>query len=260
MITALRQHWPEYLMEAIELGIFMTLAAFFAVLIFHPGSLLVEAKPFVKRILMGLSVALAEIAIVYSPWGKRSGAHLNPSVTLTYFRLGKIEVWDAFFYIAAHFVGAVAGLSFVGMFLSRWIDHPSINFIATTPGAYSPGIAFGAEVLISFIMMLAVLNISNIKALNEYTGIIVGIFLTTFIVFESPFSGTSLNPARSFAPTIYAQTWEFLWIYFTAPLVGMFLAAELYINQKGIHNVFCAKLHHKNPMRCIFRCRFDQCR
>ena len=104
MREALRQHWPEYLMEAAGLGLFMVSASLFAVLLFHPAS---PAAPLLggllpRRALMGLAMA---VALIYSPWGTRSGAHFNPAVTLTFFRLGKVAGWDAFFHVVAQVVG-----------------------------------------------------------------------------------------------------------------------------------------------------------
>ena len=68
----------------------------------------------------------------------------------------------------------------------------------------------------------------------------------------------SMNPARTFASALPAQIWTALWLYFTAPPLGMLLAAELYVRQYGIHKVFCAKLHHHNDKRCIFHCNWKQ--
>src|SRR5258707_4688210 len=85
MRDALKNHWPEYLMEAAELGCFMISASLFTILLYHPAFPAVQAIPmeFTRRILMGLAMGLTAIAIIYSPWGKQSGAHLNPAVTLT---------------------------------------------------------------------------------------------------------------------------------------------------------------------------------
>ena len=62
----------------------------------------------------------------------------------------------------------------------------------------------------------------------------------------------SMNPARTLGSALPAQLWAGLWIYFTAPPLGMLLAAELYLRLKGAHGIFCAKLHHQNTKRCIF--------
>src|SRR5438094_5660031 len=77
---ALQQHWPEYLMEAAELGAFMLSACAFTVLLWHPASPVHQAiaNPTLRRTLTGVAMGLTAIAIIYSPWGKRSGAHFNP--------------------------------------------------------------------------------------------------------------------------------------------------------------------------------------
>src|SRR5574342_342866 len=100
MRQALGRHWPEYLMEAGGLGVFMLSACAFTVLLFHPESAMrqVVESPLVRRMLMGLAMGLTAVALVYSPWGRRSGAHLNPVVTFTFWRLGKIAGRDAVFY------------------------------------------------------------------------------------------------------------------------------------------------------------------
>jgi aquaporin Z len=68
----------------------------------------------------------------------------------------------------------------------------------------------------------------------------------------------SMNPARTFGSAVLAQVWTGLWLYFTAPPLGMLLAAELYVRLRGAKRVFCAKLHHHNDKRCIFQCNFGE--
>jgi len=119
MLIALKKHWPEYLMEAAGLGIFMVSASVFTILLYHPASPALRVLPeeFPRRVLMGLAMGLTAIGIIYSPWGKQSGAHLNPAVTLTFFRLGKVAPWDAVFYVVAQFAGGVAGVALVAAVL-----------------------------------------------------------------------------------------------------------------------------------------------
>jgi aquaporin Z len=110
-LAAARQHWPEYMMEAIGLALFMLSACVFVTLLEHPNSPVRQTvtNPFLRRIPVGLAMGLTAVGLIYSPWGPRSGAHLNPSVTLTFWRLGKVTPWDAFFYVTAQFVGAIVG-------------------------------------------------------------------------------------------------------------------------------------------------------
>lgn len=244
-------------MEAAELAIFMISASLFAILLYNPASPVVREIPaeLLRRILMGFAMGLTAVALIYSPWGRRSGAHMNPAVTLTFLRLGKVAPWDAAFYVLAQFVGAVAGILLVSISAARWLAHPTVNYVATLPGPDGLWIAFGAELLISFLLLSVVLVVSNHKRLARFTGICAGLCVAVFIVIESPFSGMSMNPARSFGSAFLPQLWNSLWIYFVAPPMGMLLAAEFYTRLE--RRVGCAKLHHQNASRCIF-CEYQQ--
>src|SRR5438093_10894796 len=128
-LASLTAHWPEYSMEAGLLGAFMVSACLFGALYGFPGSPVRQAvpSPFLRQLLGGLSMGLTAIAIFYSPWGKQSGAHINPSVTFTFFRLGKVKLWDAIFYIAAQLTGAVLGGRSGLQFLSNEISLPAVS-------------------------------------------------------------------------------------------------------------------------------------
>jgi aquaporin Z len=260
MTAALKAHWPEYLMEATELGIFMISACAFGVLLLHPASPVSHNinNEVLKRVLMGVAMGSTAIAIIFSPIGKRSGAHFNPAVTLTYLRLGKVAPWDAAFYIAFQFVGAIGGVLVASLVLGNLVAHASVNYSATLPGPSGPMRAFLGELIISFILMLVVLLVSNTKQLGRWTGLFAGALVATYITVESPISGMSMNPARTFGSAAVGHVWTALWIYFTAPPLGMLLAAETYARLKSVSAVACAKLNHYNNARCIFRCNFNQ--
>ena len=102
-------------MEAAGLGIFMVSAGVFTILFEYPGSPVHQAlsSGFLRRALIGLAMGLTAIGIIYSHWGKRSGAHLNPAVTLSFLWLGKIKPWDAVYYILAQFLGGLSGVLLV---------------------------------------------------------------------------------------------------------------------------------------------------
>src|SRR3989449_4183711 len=148
MLSALKKHWPEYLMEAAGLGMFMVSASFFTILLYHPVSPALQVLPeeFPRRVLMGLAMGLTAIGIIYSPWGKQSGAHLNPAVTLTFYRLGKVAPWDAVFYVVSQFAGGVAGVVFVAAGLGGVVCPPPLHnrfpfsrFGGTRGGGFRPG-------------------------------------------------------------------------------------------------------------------------
>ncbi len=258
MVDALRRHWPEYLMEAAGLGAFMISACVVGVIIEHPASPFRQAfpDPLLRRILFGLVMGLTAVGIIYSPWGQQSGAHINPAVTLTFFRLGKVAGWDALFYVLAQFAGGLAGVLLSAWALGHVVADPSVNYVVTVPGSGGPAVAFLAELAISFGLMLVVLIASNTDRLGRFTGLFAGILVATYIGIEAPLSGMSMNPARTFGSALPAHVWTAFWVYVTAPPLGMLLAAESYLRLRGARQVYCAKLDHDNDKRCIFRCSY----
>ena len=254
MIHALRTHWPEYLMEAAELGLFMISAGAFGTLLEYPQSPVHRAiaDPLVRRAIMGVAMGLTAVGIIYSPWGKQSGAHINPATTLTFWRLGKVPSGDAVFYAAAQFVGGLAGILLVAAILGdRFLPAP-VAAVVTVPGALGAAAAFVAEAAMTFLLMLMVLFVSNSASIARYTGLGVGLFVAAYITLEAPVSGMSLNPARTFASAWPGNIWTALWVYFTAPPLGMLAAAQTYLWLRGRGAVYCAKMHHQNNKRCIF--------
>jgi aquaporin Z len=258
MIRALREHWPEYLSEAAELGAFMISAGAFTTPFEYPDSPVHQAiaDPFLRRIFIGVAMGLTALGLIFSPLGKRSGAHMNPAVTLTFLRLGKMKPWDTFFYVVAQFIGGVTGVLVVALFIGQAFAHPSVNYVVTVPGPAGDWVAFVAEFIMAFFLMLVVLFVSNTPGLARWTGVFAGCLVAIYITFEAPFSGMSMNPARTFGSAAVASFWAGLWIYFTAPVLAMQLAAELHVRSKRV--VYCAKLHHHNSARCIFNCGFSR--
>jgi aquaporin Z len=241
-------------MEAACLGLFMISAFAFGVVLEHPTSSarqLLE-DPFTRRFLMGLAMGATATAIIYSPWGQQSGAHINPSITITFFRLGKVAAWDAVFYVGSQFLGGLTGAFMASVALASWASHPAVNYVVTSPGNPGALIAFIAEVAITFVLMTVILHVSNNPRSHKLTGLCAGMLVTAYITFEAPLSGMSMNPARTLASAVPAQHWTALWIYFTAPLIGMLAAAEIYLRRRGTSGVACAKLQHENNKRCIF--------
>jgi aquaporin Z len=253
MRDALRRHWPEYLMEAAGLGLFMIAACLFGTLLEHPGSPVRQALPDggVRRLLMGLAMGTTAATLIYSPWGRRSGAHLNPSVTLTFLRLGKVKREDAAFYAAAQAAGGVLGVVVSALLLRGALAHPAVSFVATVPGPSGPGVAFAAEAAISFVLILTVLAVSSSRH-ARLTGLAAATLVATWITFEAPISGMSMNPARTVASALPSGVWTSAWIYFLAPPLGMLLAAETFGALTRWQAQHCAKLDHAPGVRCIF--------
>jgi aquaporin Z len=181
---------------------------------------------------------------------------LNPAVTFTFYRLGKVETWDTVFYIAAQFLGAIAGVALATHVLRGAPGNQAVRYAVTAPGVYGNAVAFAAELTISFILMITVLFVSNRERIARYTPYFAGALVTTYITFESPLSGMSTNPARTFGSAFHANYWHALWIYFIAPTLGMLGAAEVFLRVRGGVPPRCAKLYHTHDKRCIFHCGY----
>jgi aquaporin Z len=235
----------------------MLSACAFGVLLEHPMSAVNQAigNPALRRALIGIAMGLTAIAIIYSPFGKRSGAHMNPAVTLSFLYLGKVKRWDAVFYIVSQFAGGIAGVGIAVLVIGVPLSHTAVDYVVTAPGPRGIGAAFGAEVAISALMMWTVLNISNSARWSRYTPLFAGSLVATYISIEAPLSGMSMNPARTLASAVWASEWTAVWVYFTAPFIGMLAAALIY---RSGRRVYCAKLHHANQQRCIFNCNYGE--
>jgi len=253
LLSRLKAHWPEYAIEAAGIAAFMASALGFSALLEHPSSPVHQAiaSSSLRRALMGLAMGSTAIALVYSPWGQRSGAHFNPALTFTFLRLRKVSPADALFYALAQFTGAIAGV-FVTAHVVGAVADPHVRFALTLPGSSGALAAFAAETAISFGLMFVVLCASNTPRTARFTGVFCGLLVATYITLEAPISGMSMNPARTLGSAAGAADFASLWIYFTAPPLGMLGAAEIYLLTRGAARVRCAKLQHGAHQRCIF--------
>lgn len=216
--------------EALGLGIFMFSAGVFDILIDHPDLWIRQHlhSALIRRFFIGLSMGLTALGIMFSPFGKKSGAYINPSVTIIRYRLGEINLMDCVFYSISQFTGGAIGMYLVVLILPNLVAHPAINFIVTIPPKNGEILAFILEFLISFLLILTVLFTGKSKSWRKYTPFYVAILITLYITFEAPYSGMSMNPARTFASAIVANQWNSFWIYCTAPVLGMLVGEKIY--------------------------------
>jgi aquaporin Z len=253
-IASLRHHWPEYLMEVGEVGCYLFVACAVTTLVQHPASIVRQSisSDVARRALMGLLMGATAVATLLSPWGKRSGGHFNPAITLTFYRLGKVEFWDAWFYVIAQFLGGLGGVTVARYALRGALSDRAVHYAVTAPGRFGSAVAFAAELTISFILMLTVLFVTNRKILAAYTAYFVGVLIAMYYTFEAPFSGMSMNPARSLGSAVHANYWHALWVYLLAPSAGMLAAGELFLRVPGGGSPYCAKVHPAHHEPCIF--------
>jgi aquaporin Z len=258
LFSVLKRNWHLYVYEAIELALFMISACAFTLVLFDPSSPAFRLFPsaFVRRILMAIAMGLTALLIIHSPMGKRSGAHFNPVITLTYLRLGKIGLCDAVFYVVFQFIGGILGVAAAASVFGSSLSKPAIDYAITVPGQYGIVAAFFAELFMAIVLMAVVLLLSNTERFAIYVSYSVGILIAFYTFFFAPISGFSINPARTTGSALFAGVWTAGWLYFVAPLLGMFSAAELYRRLSVNAHVLCAKLHPDPAFPCPFLCSF----
>lgn len=253
------EHLDLYLIEGALLGAFMVSACACTVVMFHPRSppAIRVRRPLARRAVVGLAMAATAVLLITSPWGRRSGAHMNPAVTLAFTLLGKVDPRDAVGYIAGQFAGGVGGVLTARLLLGPSLAE--VRYAVTQPGPPPRGapVAFAAELTIAFILFATVLVVSNLPVTMAYTPIAAAGLVFLFITFEAPLSGMSLNPARTVASAVVARTYRGIWIYLLGPPLGMIAAAGVYAALLGTQAVHCARLDHRGELPCPFHCTIE---
>jgi aquaporin Z len=204
-------------------------AGFFDALINYPGLPFRHqlTSALLRRFLVGLSMGLTAFYIFTSSFGRKSGAYINPAITLVRYRLGDIDKRDGIFYIFFQFLGGALGMWLVVLLFPSWMKSPDVNYIVTVPGKSGTIVAFLLEFLISFLLIVIVLVMEKEERVDKFAPLVVSILITLFITFESPYSGMSMNPARTFASAIVAGQWTVFWLYCIAPVSGMWAGASI---------------------------------
>lgn len=245
LVTTFKKNFVLYCCEALGLGIFLFCAGLADVFIDHPAMPIHNHihSALIRRFLIGLSMGLTALYILNSPFGKKSGAHINPSVTIVQYRLGNITAVNSIFYILFQFIGGSIGMYFIYFLMPHFIKFPSINYIVTQPSDAAVAIAFVFEFIISFILMVTVLYSNTNKQLSSWTAYLVAVLITLFITFEAPYSGMSMNPARTFASAIVSNEWKNFWLYCIAPPIGM-ICGELFVKKILKKNLEHVTLHN----------------
>ena len=188
-------------------------------------------------ILTALAFGLAIVASAYCI-GNISGCHVNPAVSLGVLIRGGITVKDFFGYIAAQFVGALAGSGLLALiFKLGGVEDKTGGFGSNGLGGVSGNVFAGliVEIVLTFIFVLCILGVTSEKAGHgSFGGLIIGLTLTGVHILGIGLTGTSVNPARSFGPAIVAlisgnsDAIKSLWVFIVGPLAGAALAALLY--------------------------------
>jgi aquaporin Z len=167
---------------------------------------------------IALTFGLVVLAMIYT-FGDISGAHLNPAVTLGFWTARRMPFRDVLPYIISQILGAIAASAFL-----RFL-FPQNKLLGTTMPSGSEMQSFALEAVLTFILMLTILNVSTgAKEKGITAGIAVGAVIGLEAMFAGPICGASMNPARSLGPALVSGHFEHLWLYILAPIIGAIVA------------------------------------
>ena len=205
-----------------------------------------------RLVLIGIGFGVLAAAVALSPIGRRSGAHLNPAVTLGFVLRGQTPVRDAAGYVAAQVVGAtIAAAAFVAA-LPSWA--PTVSSARTTPAASIPawGVV-GIEAALTLGLLLTVFLMVSSTRTARWTPAVVTAALAGLIWAGAPRTGASMNPARTFGPDLVTTTFPVLWAYIVGPLLGAAIAALLFALLPREPHTLTAKLFHDPEYPSVHR-------
>jgi len=248
-------HKHLYAIEAALLACFMISAAAFTMLFELPQSPMHRAiaSADIRRTIIGAAMGTTAIVLIYSRWGKQSGAHMNPAITFAFLWLKRISFTDALGYWIGQFTGGVLGMLICRSFARPWVADAAVNYVVTIPGSRGVIIAWIAEFVISFALQFTVLTVNASRWMSR-TGYVAGFLVFLYITFEAPLSGMSMNPSRTLGSAVSAQLFTGLWVYFTAPLLGMISAIEFRQLLGTAKHSLCGRLNHCPHTVSIFQC------
>lgn len=178
------------------------------------------AVPEAGYVATALAFGLVIVAMAYSI-GNISGCHINPAVSIAMLISKKITAKEFCGYVVAQFLGAIAGAEVLNLIVK---DTSKLGVNTLAP-MVTPVKAFGIEIILTFVFVFAILGVTSKESNGNIAGLVIGGALVLVHLLGIPFTGTSVNPARSFGPALIAGNLTNIWVFLLAPLVGGALAA-----------------------------------
>ncbi|MBR2915652.1 MAG: aquaporin [Clostridia bacterium] len=175
-------------------------------------------------LLTALAFGLVIVAMAYSI-GNVSGCHINPAVSIAMLISGKLGIKDFAGYVIAQFLGATAGAAALMAFVGK---ESGLGANALYKGDI--WLSLLIEIILTFVFVIAILGVTSKVENGAVAGIVIGLSLTLVHILGISFTGTSVNPARSFGPALFVggDALANVWVFIVAPLVGGALAAVVY--------------------------------
>lgn len=180
-------------------------------------------------LLIAFAFGLSIVAMAYSI-GNISGCHVNPAVSLAMFMQKKLSGADLIGYVVSQILGALAGAGILCAMFGSNASLGTNGYGEQSALGSNAGQAFLVEVVLTFVFVLVIIGVTSKVENNAVAGLVIGLTLTLVHIFGIPFTGTSVNPARSLGPAIVAGgvALEQVWLFVIAPLVGAALASIVY--------------------------------
>lgn len=247
--------WPHFLAEFLGTAVLVGAGLSVVIVDFGTGSPILDAVPEAgaRRAITGFLFGTVGALVAVSPLGRISGAHINPVVTLAFWRQGRMTARNAAGYALAQLAGAVLG----ALPLLAWGRvGASVDFGATVPGAgYGKAAALLGEVATTFALVVGLLFFVSRRSIRKFTPLLFPFLYCAMVWLEAPVSGTSTNPARSLGPAVVSGQWQAWWIYWVGPAAGALLGVSIHrLGWLGLSEVEVAKLFHFEEDRYgIFR-------
>jgi aquaporin Z len=237
-------HWSEWAAEGLGTGI-LALGGLSAVCLdFGTGSPMLNLVPSssVRLLITGVLFAGVGSLVAISPLGRLSGAHLNPAVTLAFWSSGHVSRSDLLGYLGSQLTGALLGVA--ALRLAWGQVAVSVQEGRTTP---QPGVsaaaAVGIEALLTAILILAIFAFTSSARTARWTPLALWIVIALLVWRGAPYTGCSMNPARSLAPAVLSGHYAALWIYLVGPPLGALAAAWLFVRAPMGRRPVTAKLY-----------------
>jgi len=235
--------WKVYGAELIGTALLVFVGLSVVIVDFGKGSPVAALLPDegLRRFITGFLFGTTGALIAVSPFGKESGAHINPVVTLGFWAMGRFKADHVAGYIFCQLAGAALG----ALPLLAWGDMGrSVQFGATIP-SFGDALALAGETVTTFAMVFLLFFFLRHRALKLYTPALFPPLYAIMVWLEAPISGTSTNPARTFGPALIAADWHGWWVYWLGPLIGALLAVGVHrLARHHLPWIDVAKIHH----------------
>lgn len=183
-----------------------------------------------STLLIAFAFGLSIVAMAYSI-GNISGCHINPAVSFGMLVAGKMSGKEFIMYVISQLLGGIAGAAILfGIFGGTQNGLGQNGFGEASALGIGMGGAFIVEVILTFVFVLAIIGVTSKIENSSVSGLVIGLTLTLVHILGIPFTGTSVNPARSFGPALFmgGEALSQVWVFILAPLVGAAIAALVY--------------------------------